>query len=87
MEDVGIFTAVWYIIGSFGIFEGPFGIFNGHLVYFSPIWYVVCSRLLDVSVFLEFSCVLATCTMASSVVQANIFIFPSRLPFHQVEIM
>jgi hypothetical protein len=42
MEDV------WYILWSFGIFCGhlvyfsPFGMFSGPLVYLVAIWYIFC---------------------------------------------
>jgi hypothetical protein len=55
MEDVGIlyvhlvcFTAIWYI-------WWPFGIFNGYVVYFSPLWCVFTKKnlaaLLDIVFF------------------------------------
>jgi hypothetical protein len=34
------FMFIWCSIRSFSIFCGHFGIFYGHLVYFSPFWYV-----------------------------------------------
>jgi hypothetical protein len=48
MEDVGVFhghlfcfTAIWYILWSFGIFCGHFGIhINGYLVFSPPV--LVC---------------------------------------------
>jgi hypothetical protein len=33
LEDVGIYKAIWSIFR-------PFGLFFGHLVYFTAIWYI-----------------------------------------------
>jgi hypothetical protein len=42
MNNVGIFTANWYILQQFVIgMLWPFGIFYGHLVYVMAIWYIL----------------------------------------------
>jgi hypothetical protein len=36
LEDVGVYKAIWSIFR-------PFGLFFGHLVYFTAIWYIFWS--------------------------------------------
>jgi hypothetical protein len=39
------FITIWCIFLSVGIFLRSFGIFGGHLVLFSPFWYVVPRKI------------------------------------------
>jgi hypothetical protein len=39
------FMTIWSILRPFGNISWPFGIFCGHLVYFSPFWYFVPRKI------------------------------------------
>jgi hypothetical protein len=43
MLDVGIFSAILSILSP--TLFWPFGTFRGHLIYFSPFWYVVPRKI------------------------------------------
>jgi hypothetical protein len=45
MENLGIFNDHVVYFTAIGNILGPFGIFCGNLVYFSPLWYFVPRKI------------------------------------------